>query len=368
MQIGDYAGKRVVGGEIISDEVTERLAPEIKKAAEFISDAGKEKNHVLIRFHNDADGVCGGIAIAKVVGGRYTAIQNNSAVYRMSDAMRDAAGLKSESNSLLILIDFGANDESIDSLEMMKAAGIEIIIIDHHPPNKKVGKLVSLFVSPWNAGGDSDYSAGFLCSEIAREAGLDAEEIGRISLAGDKSGLYEPSEEEVKKALVLDYVASYGGFPNTINFYESILAKKSLFLSLYSQASDKIENAFSLAKANTKVKEVGNFKIALVAHDKATKHREFPGKGKAVGLVFDDLKGSGPFVAIGHGKRVINFRANREAVDAGFNATELIREIKKELKEAIISGGGHSVAASMRVEEGYSKVVLEEVLKRIGEI
>ena len=97
---------------------------------------------------------------------------------------------------------------------------------------------------------------------------------------------------------------------------------------------------------------------------------EFPGKGKICGEVHDDFdrKLNAPIVTVGYGDRMMHFRANSKAREAGFNANKLIGELKSEMSNAIESGGGHDVAAGLRVNEGFERMVLEEIIKKMQEI
>ena len=64
----------------------------------------------------------------------------------------------------------------------------------------------------------------------------------------------------------------------------------------------------------------------------------------------------------------MSFRANSAAKKAGFSATRIIAEIKAELTNAVDSGGGHDVAASIRANEGFLKIVLDEAVGKISQI
>ncbi|MEW6329211.1 MAG: hypothetical protein AB1468_03785, partial [Candidatus Micrarchaeota archaeon] len=104
--------------------------------------------------------------------------------------------------------------------------------------------------------------------------------------------------------------------------------------------------------------------------DTAAKKGEFPSGGKLCGKIHDDVSGEtgAPLVTIGYGRRTISIRANQPALERGFSANLLIAHIKDELKNALESGGGHDGAASVRLNEGFGRIVRDEMLKYIGEI
>lgn len=362
--------KLVSAKPFVENETMRKLLPEMQRAARKLLAAKLLGRQIILRYNNDADGISAGIGIASVLRpAKFSAVQHNSAVYGNQDALRDMSALRGTFAPLLILVDFGANAESVGALALVKSAGIEILIVDHHPPSLRANEICSVFVTPWNAGAASEYPAGLLCCEIAKIAGVEKERmdaVARISLTGDKSRLHSPTEEDERKALALDFLATYANFANTLEFFEGVLTDEGLLSQIVGQAKEKMENIAKMAENYAREKEVGPFKVHLVGLDKLAKKNEFPSRGKITGAYFDSVKKEGvPAIVIGHGERLISFRANKEARDAGFNATKLIEELKGELKDGIESGGGHDVAASLRIQKEFEKIVLEEVLKKI---
>lgn len=357
---------------LISDSVMKKLKPGIRAVSKKILAAISLKRGILIRFHNDADGICSGLAIWSIIKPRrVVATQNSSAVYKTESALRDRGILGSSFLPLVILVDFGANEESVEALKLLKEAGIEVIIIDHHPPSEKARKVVDYLLSPFNVGGGSEYTAGYICAEVAKCAGSDPRKmdgLSRISMTGDKSSLYSPKENDMKKALVLDYLSTYKKFPNTLESYGNALKSPALFLSIHCQARDKVEEARRKAKRYTKIKKIGPFSACFVDLDGFTGKDKFPGKGKAIGIVLDELVSKSPrapLIAIGHGERIINFRVSKKAIKKGFSALATIKKLKKELLTGIESGGGHHAAASMRIKKGFERILLGEIEKMI---
>lgn len=203
---------------------------------------------------------------------------------------------------------------------------------------------------------------------------IKADEIQTLALIGDKSRLIDfenASEGLKKKALFLDFLGTYSKFPNTLEFYESVFNNQKVIDSLYSQAMSKIEASKKIAMEHMRIKDLENgFRLCLVRLDRAVKKGEFPGKGKLTSHIHDELKlkSNAPLITVGYGGTSINFRANREAKENGFDANKLIVNLKSELKNAIASGGGHDVAAGIKVNKGFGKIVLEEIVKNIEKI
>ena len=371
---------------LIDDEVIRGLAKPISGAARMMRTAVSQKRPILIRYNNDADGISAGLciyravlSIAKETG--YDAqkllrdYQNNSAFYSHGDACGDAMLLSglSEMRPLLILVDFGANIESVEGLKAAKAEGAEMLIIDHHPPSKDALALLDCFVSPWLVdGGTSDYCAGLVAGEVAKEAaGIGTARIQRIAMAGDRSRLSTPSADEANSALALDYLAETARPRNTLAVCDSILEDPSKLSAAYNAAASKIEFTLSQLKEIAKVRTLPNgFKVATAEITRIARDGSFPPKGKVAGTLHDFLSSgtTAPVVTIAHGRDAINIRANLAARKAGFSAAKIIYELKQELPNAITSGGGHDVAASIRAEKGLGKVVLRELIAKITAI
>ena len=374
---------------LVSDNVMSSLEPLFSTAAKAIRRAVAESRPVILRYNNDADGICAGLAIyralMKLLAERgvtvegahrfFRDIQNNSAIYGLGDAMGDILIVRgmSELAPLVVLVDFGANIESMDGLKAAKEEKAEIVVIDHHPPFADALGLIDVFVSPWAvSGGTSQYCAGLIAGEVAKEmAGVEVSGLQRVAMAGDRSVLQPPSDELRKKALALDYLADTVRPRNTLEKCEEVLADPKRVAEAWGEATRKLAEAASEAKQNAKTRELENgFVVVISDMSKRLKIGLFPPKGKVVGALHDELSATEkrPLVTIGKGLDSVTFRANAAAKAAGFNASRIIDELKAEWPNAIQSGGGHDVAASVRMNKGFAKLLLEEAVKKISEI
>jgi RecJ-like exonuclease len=352
---------------ILSDGITAKLWPAMKEAALSLLCAKKLGRAVLLRFHGDADGICGAFALTSAVSCR--AFQQNSAIYSVRDALRDMAAIGQENRPLIILLDFGSNDASVEGLNLLKAAGIETMIIDHHPPGKANDVPI---INPFRveSGSVSRYTAGYLACEIAVACGLPKErgaELARVACSGDKSTLLASDGEDAKKALVLDFLASHVSFGNNLDFYRSVMAKHELFSSIILQADESISDAAEKALAKSKKQQRGELEIVSFPLDALVKKGEWPPSSKITTRVYDLLcaQGGRPLLCIGYTERSIIIRLNDKAAALGLSANEFAERIKVAMADFVDGGGGHVKAGAIRVKRGFSKEVLNELLRQV---
>ncbi len=369
---------------LISDDIMIQLTPQIRETAKRIKRAVSMGRDILLRFHNDADGIAGGLAIYRVLKSMDEHVhvsnrQNSSVIYNPSDALADLNTLTSY-NPLVLIIDFGSGEESQEAINLLRAAGVEVVMIDHHPYD--VQPTVDYYLSPWILRSDkridlSQYTAGYLSVEVARLLGLDddtAKRLTSISFSGDKSRFRKIFSDD-ETALVFDYLGTYSTFPNTLDFYNSLLDNQSLRESIYHQAKDKLDTIRDKGFVYLKVKDVplsgmgDGLLFGTINIEKVIKKFEFPSKAKTIGVLFDTLveRNPGrPVIVVGYGGKLITFRVNDEGFQIGLSARDLVKEILTEFKDLVVGGGGHDKAASVRtMGNEYTKIIMEWLENKI---
>ncbi len=363
---------------LVEDEVTKALAPAMEKMAELLASARDAGRFILLRFHHDADGISGALALSEAL--RFQAHQQNSATYGARDAVRDLGNISHEKQPLVVLVDFGSNRESVEGLELLKAAGMEIAIIDHHPPTGS-GRPATAMLTPWDVSGaaqTSRYVAGYLCAEVARimmaaagaegaggkaEADAGIARYARIACAGDRSALLEAGADDRKAALVLDYLAAHSGYGNNLRFYKSVLSRQELFGSIAQRAQESIDEAADRALAGAKRTKDGGVEICTFGLEGVVRKGEWPGSSKITTCIFDRLKHGGPLLCVGYTGRSIIIRANDSAVARGLGANVLAERVKKGMADFVEGGGGHAKAGAIRVREGFTREVLNALVR-----
>ncbi len=352
---------------LVSGEIPDKLKEKILLCAKKLLAAKKLGRHIILRFHNDADGISGALALTKIV--RAYTSQQNSANYSVYDAMRDIGNLQGEKNPLVILLDFGCGVESAEGLKILKASGAEVMIIDHHPNEGKAEENSHLFLSPWavsESENASSYVAGYLAVEVARACGVpNVEYLAPIACAGDKSSILPVEEKDKEVAIVIDYMATYSGFGNKLDFYKNALENKELYASVLVQARESMDRITDDVKANMKKRLDGPVSVYTVDADRI-KSKEFPGKGKITTRGFE-LVGEAPAVVLGVWKNGLSFRINDGAIEKGVHANEIIASLKEEMADFITGGGGHARAASLKIREGFVGSVVDKIIEKVKE-
>ncbi|MFQ5405535.1 MAG: DHH family phosphoesterase [Candidatus Micrarchaeia archaeon] len=362
---------------VVSDSCMKKLEPIMQKAANFLKKAIDEKTPVRVKFHDDCDGVCSGIAITLALqtyrkkkglpeklecgDNAIESSQAHSAIYLEKNAFEDLKACASfDKKPLFVLLDFGANSESIGALNSLKNAGAKLVVIDHHPPAKEVSKIADFFVSSHAHDKTGGHCAGLLATQTAHFIDKSvAEKYAWYALQGDKSPLAKNTE--FKEAVALDYLVHHSEAGTSAEYYAEKLEDEQAIEIAWRLAKRSEQKVLEHATRHLTVKGCDcDLKFVLVDLEKIVKTGTYPSKGKAINAVhiMESEKLEKPVVSFGYTKQSVSVRANDFATDTGFRASNVIKQLKKEFERGITSGGGHDAAASIRFEEDYLKPIL----------
>jgi len=351
---------------LFENELTKKLGDKFYAIAKRLYSARELNRFVLLRFHNDADGVAGAMALNDFL--NFRAVQQNSAVYQQREVVNDVGTFYYEKKPLVILLDFGSNSKSAKQLELLRAAGAEIILIDHHPIENDIFSIPHFLLSPWLIDGlenPSSYTAGYLAAEVAKILGVDSAKYARIACAGDKSKLFEVSEDDRAAALVLDYLAGHSRYGNNLAFYKGVLTRSDLFNSILTQARESINEAVEKANARLKKIEKGEITIYVLPLSNIVKKGEFPNSSKIVSAILESVNEDKPIVVIGYREAAIILRANKKANEKGIDFSKLIAKLNLRFNDFIYSGGGHALAAAIHTQKGYEQSLLNALVEEL---
>ncbi len=388
-------------GFLIESEVLERLKEDMMNVAKELKKAIYESRPVIIRHHWDADGTCGGVAIEKALidlvervhsdqEAKYYLVKrkvSRAPFYELEDVVRDLDESLEDMERhgdripLVVLVDNGSGLEDVPAVRQFLLFGADVITIDHHFPDEEVDRYLLYHVNPYKVGGDSNYTSGILCVEIARMiSDLDMKHLAAISVVGDRAEgevekyieLCGKSREELADiALAVEYEGFYLRFRSASQIIHEILGfgrqdrHKRFVEMLSAYAKEAIEEQVKTAMEGVKVQMLPNG-IALAALDveNYAKKFTFPPPGKLTGEVHDRLKQKYErIVTIGYGPDFAVIRSEGVELD--------IPRIVQELREEIVAGvdgGGHLVVGSIKFIQAKRKEVLARLAAKIGSL
>ena len=313
----------------------------LKEVAKKIKLSIIEQRDFIIRFHADADGVSGALAIKSLLKedyfGKAFFIPQKVACYSKIDLENDNFLSISLKNPILIFIDFSPEEEILNQIKF------ETIIIDHHPTSIKDS------INPWNFDMDSRITAGLISCFIAKlllKENFDF--LENVSLHGDRSQLISKKDEKfVKFAIVFDFLIS----KKRISNIEKILNNDEAINEAYEEAKNLIENALTLAKKFEKVIKVGDYSIHVL---NLKKQKMYPQPGKLVSIFHERLNDENA-ITIGITKNTFSVRVGKE----------ILKKVDLFLLLQNISAnfGGHKNAFSVKLDE--EKSTLKRFIKEL---
>ncbi len=364
----------------INDETMKHLSPKLDEVATFIKKATILRRPIIVRYDSDQDGLTSALSIFYALSNYYNIkfIQQMFPFYSRSDFEDDIRYVnRLESSHLppvLICVDFGSNPESEEGYRAAVDNGFSVVVIDHHPPhNPKIGDLIDVWVSAWlvDSKQPSSYTAGLLSSEVAKRLSkLDptlTDRLAKVSLTADRSKIWNPSAEDLEYAESVGYYIITAAYENNISQYAKAFNDDEMLDFAYAQSQEKIQTFIEKVSRHVKSRKSNGIIFYLADVTKITKKGSYPNRGLASNIVAD-LYGNKPFpvVTIVFTGRNISLRANKRAFDLNLDFSSAIKQLKDEMGRVIETGGGHKMAAALRIKQGYLKEVLNNLIQIIS--
>ncbi|MHC1631475.1 MAG: DHH family phosphoesterase [Methanotrichaceae archaeon] len=392
---------------LIKSEILSRLKPKMREVAKEIKRAILKSKPIVVRHHADADGISSAVAIETAilplieeVGGpdaiyyNYKRAPSKAPFYELVDVTKDLTyALEDQCRHdqkmpLVVLMDNGSTEEDVPAMKQAQIYGLDMIVVDHHHPDDVVNQYLICHVNPAHAGGDFGITTGMMGTEIARMINPDIEEkikhFPAVSAVGDRSEAPEAERyiklvedrfklEDLKKiALALDYEAFWlrynegRGLINDILCLGRLDRHQRIVGLLCEQANAAIEEQLKASFAHVKSQRLPNGVIMNVLDVENFAHKfTFPPPGKTSGEVHDLLckKYDGlPVVTIGYGPDFAVIRSKGVLM----NIPKIVRELREELKNGGVNGGGHLVVGSIKFVGGMRKEVLAKLVGKIA--
>ena len=385
---------------LVKSDVLNRLKPKMREAARKIRRAILDGRTILLRHHNDADGICAGVAMEKAVVPLIEEINpsndaqyyyfkrspSKAPFYELEDVVKDLSfALEDQERHgqklpLIVLLDNGSTEEDIVALMQAKIYDIEVVVIDHHSPGElltveeengeiisatvAVDEYVDTHVNPYLVGGDSQLTAGALAAEVAHIINPQVKDLIKhlpaVAALGDRAECGEvyqylelayekdfTKEHLAKIAECIDFEAYFLRFMNGRGIMDTILAVDNLdkhykmIDALYKEYEKRIDTQLKAALPNIKKTQLDNGIYFNVMDVEKYAHKfTFPAPGKTCGFVHDrmvkELGEDKPIVTLGHGPDFGVFRAT-DAVNAEFGFN--VNDIVSNLAVKVPSAG-----------------------------
>ena len=364
---------------LINDAVIQKMSKTFDKAAATIMEAAFLRRPIIIRYDTDSDGLCAGLAIYEALLDSYN-LKADEAMFpyyknlNAEDDIRYFNSLEAEHlPPLLVCVDFGANPESREGYELVRAAGFSIIVIDHHPMHDpSVRELIDVLVSGIDAAPFDrviHYTSGLLATEVAKRIKpLDIDWMARVAMAGDRSALITPTAKEQRHSEALMFALSTSKYKRDLDSFLRLVKDEEEMDFAYAQAEEKIQTVIEKLPTSTKKKTANGVAFFIVDASKLLSKGQYPSKAVIANIAMDALMShlSEPAVLISWAGRGLSMRVNKPGLEAGLNSSAAIKVLKESMPESIEAGGGHPVSSAMRMKVGESRKVVDALIKEIS--
>jgi archaea-specific RecJ-like exonuclease len=374
---------------LIKSDNLEKLRPSIIKVTNLIKKAVSEKRQIVIRHHDDCDGYTAGLVLEKAIKSiindhkpQYLCTRqlSRSPYFDYIDALREANNFMSGYKRvapLIILTDLGSNSQSMKSIQRLSDFGFDFIIVDHHRFDIENKEIAKGFVNPHEFDMGSSLNAGALATEIALFINpllTDLTHLPALSGVADKSSGTDFEEylklsgytkdELMEWGLVIDHDTYYLRFNPRSELMESLFFPNENQKIVIKTMSKEIDQGFDdiklAAKKFSSVKNIGNLKLVMIEKHKVC-HRDYA-SSKIVRITHELY--DGPRITFALTPDSISYRAD----EVDFKGPALIKELKEKFPFALINGGGHDVAGSIRFNEASRDEVIEFLIESITKI
>jgi len=384
---------------MINSETLDKLRPKISEAIDLLNKSIEEKRPILLRHHADCDGYSGAIALEQAILKKMNKVHRRESdlfyyyrrnpsrapFYDYSDVTKDIANFTSNSarferkEPLVIVVDNGSSDQDILSLKKLRIYNVKVLVIDHHPASHD-REYIDVHINPAIEGMPGDFSAGMICAEIANQLGISRMEflaalagIGDRSTGPDIAQYIEKAEQLgysmdhlTKLAEVIDFEAMHFGYmenrqPVSDLFFSD---KQNALIDLaYEEIMKKKQEAMCAIEHYAQIEDHEKAIIARIDTDSISHPGSYPARGKITSLLRDSLeeKHKKAVAALGIGKTFITFRFGN--IDLDMN--KILADVKERYPYALVDGGGHPKAGTIRFISAAHDEILDTVIEYI---
>ncbi len=336
---------------------------------------------IIIRFHNDGDGVSGGLAVYSAVMKLQEIFVNKNIFWEMQRTIaydldsyindnlvfRNYDGVE---NPLLIIIDFASSDSSLPQINDI-AKKYKLIWLDHHIyDNKALLDSVRYYINSWNFGGDSNITAGLIaCIFSSFITNVNIDLLMNASLVSDHS-IYAPdSAVAVEASTVLDFITGTRAYSSMgIGEIYRLVNDSAKMHEMYSHAENILNEQIEMGLSNLKIHSNGGIRICILDFDKIKEDgKDYILPGRYSSKLQDVISSKyGNAVTIVYYNRFISVRISK-AISERIDLINMFNGIKNSFSD-VESCGGHTEAASIKMKTSDKEplmAVLRELIKQI---
>ncbi len=398
-------------GFLVDSPILAKLKPKIEEAVVLIKTAVADNQPIVLKHHADTDGYSAAMALQRAILPMilqqhsdeksmwmyFVRTPSKTPFYDYYDATKDIGMALSDNAKfnqkmpLIIIVDTGSGEEDALPMKKAKLFGCNVIVIDHHVPGKNdpISKVADVHVNPHLVGDEYSYSAGMLCTEVARLIKKDADNIEYIPGLSGLSDRIESQElgqyleiaqkhgydrEFLKKlGTVIDFEAWNFKFSESRELVDILFGsdkekQTQLVELLYPEIQQMFSRQLEISKANAKIEKIGSVNLVLFDIGQHSNFNTYPPAGKTIGQLHDWVQTQRPgeaVLSIGFGP---DFATIRATDNTNFSITKFVDTVQTKYPSSGIEGGGHEHAGSIRAIPSVMPAILEEFKNVLKEV
>jgi archaea-specific RecJ-like exonuclease len=362
-----------------------------------------EGQPIMIRHHNDADGIISGMSLEHAcqglmsdlgIDGRYLLFRSPSKApfYASGDVLRDLVLSKklvesedSNIKPLILVADNGSTPEDAFGLNTLKTLGYEAIVIDHHNPVvlengvTAVDQYLSNHLNPYKLGLDSKTSAGMLCYELGRFIWERMSEPLFPAVAGilDRCDIQETEDYIAKTGMSREELSKIGTAIDYMSYQLKHDAGKGVFEELFANygfvelVNSEVRKGFDTQLQSTlpylRTQDINGIIFSTIDIAKYTMKFTYPTTGKVISQIHEIVSTENegkPVLSVGYMEDSISIRANQPVLPL----QTIIENLKVKYPNANVEGGGHEMAGTFRFVSAHRDEILEAVKSMVKEV
>lgn len=400
-KIIDERSKPVRTSFSIKSERYDKMKPAFLKIATLIRKAILDNQPIIVRHHNDSDGINAGLAIEGAckllmrkigINTSYNLYRSPSLApfYETGDVFRDIVMSKrlteehEQKKPLVLILDNGSTPEGVFSFKIMKTIKHDCIVIDHHNPiivekgKTAVCPYLLAHLNPYMFGLDSQTSAGMLCYELARFISEEFENpaMPAVAAISDRCTIPETeayiknskkTAEELKEiGVAIDFIAYSLRFDSGKGVFDELYSNPELVKLINVEVRKDVEKQLQSTMPYLRTQEINGVVFSHIDLEKYTLRFTYPTPGKVIGMIHD-LVAEGkenPVMTIGYLSDMIIIRATKPILPV----QKIIQVLKKDMPNANVDGGGHEMAGTIKFVPAHLTAIIEKIKEELKKL